>query len=122
MNKINKLMLSLLVLAPFYGNVHAANHEAHQSHEAHAATSSASSESQDNKYTPSVIKKIDKENGKITLKHEEIKNLDMPGMTMVFKLKLVDMSVVDSLNVGDNVKVFFDKTSEGFVAKEIIKN
>lgn len=119
MNKINKLMLSLLVLAPFYSSVHAANHESHQSHE---PTPSVASESQDNKYTPSIIKKIDKENGKITLKHEQIKNLDMPGMTMVFKLKLADMSVVDKLSVGDNVKVFFDKVNEGFVVKEIIKN
>ena len=33
------------------------------------------------------IRKIDLENKKVTLKHGEIKNLDMPGMTMVFQVK-----------------------------------
>ncbi len=116
---MNKLILALLFLTPFYINAHAANHENHQSHE---ATSSVSSEIQDNKYTPAIVKKIDMENGKITLKHEEIKNLDMPSMTMIFKLKIADMSVVDTLKVGDNVKAFFDKTNDGFIVKEIIKN
>lgn len=120
MNKISKLMLSLLLLTPIYGAVYAANHEAN--HESHEVKPVVTSENKDDKYTPSVIKKIDKENGKITLKHEEIKNLEMPGMTMVFKLKLVDMNVVDTLKVGDNVKIFFDKSNEGFIVKEIVKN
>ena len=48
------------------------------------------------------VRKVDKENKKITLKHGVIKNLDMPGMTMVFGVK--DASVLDSLKVGDKVK------------------
>jgi len=45
----------------------------------------------------------------------------MPAMTMAYKLKLTDMSSVDTLNVGDKVKTFLDKTSDGFVVREIIK-
>ena len=37
--------------------------------------------------TDGEVRKIDKENNKITLKHGEIKNLEMPGMTMVFAVK-----------------------------------
>ena len=33
------------------------------------------------------VRKIDKDAGKITLKHGEIRNLDMPPMTMVFQVK-----------------------------------
>ena len=33
------------------------------------------------------VRKVDKEAKKITLKHGDIKNLDMPGMTMVFQVK-----------------------------------
>ena len=33
------------------------------------------------------VRKIDKEQGKITLRHGEIKHLDMPPMTMVFVVK-----------------------------------
>ena len=110
---MNKLILSLLLLAPLYSHAYTANSDSNPP---------VSSVAQDNKYTPAVIKKIDKENGKITLKHEEIKNLGMPGMTMIFKLKLADMSIVDTLKPEDNVNTFLDKTSDGFVVKEIIKN
>ncbi len=48
------------------------------------------------------VRKIDKDNKKITLKHGTIKNLDMPGMTMVFQVK--DASVLDKLEVGNKVK------------------
>jgi uncharacterized cupredoxin-like copper-binding protein/Cu/Ag efflux protein CusF len=55
------------------------------------------------------VRKVDKEAGKITLKHGEIKNLDMPGMTMVFAVK--DKTMLDTLQAGDKVK--FKAVSEG---------
>ncbi len=48
------------------------------------------------------VKKIDKDAGKITLKHGDIKNLDMPGMTMVFTVK--DKSLLNKVQPGDKVK------------------
>ena len=54
--------------------------------------------------TEAEVRKIDKGQAKITLKHGEIKNLDMPPMTMVFRIK--DATWLDSLNPGD--KVLFD--------------
>ncbi len=47
------------------------------------------------------IRKIDKEGGKLTIKHGEIKSLDMPGMTMVFHAK--DKAMLDAVKVGDDV-------------------
>lgn len=48
------------------------------------------------------VRRIDKAQAKITLKHGEIKNLDMPPMTMVFRVK--DPKWLDGLAVGDKVK------------------
>jgi Cu/Ag efflux protein CusF len=48
------------------------------------------------------VRKIDKEQGKVTLKHGPIENLQMPGMTMVFKV--ADPKMLDSLKEGDKVK------------------
>jgi len=48
------------------------------------------------------VRKIDKEQGKLTLKHGRIENLDMPGMTMVFKV--ADPKLLEPLKVGDKVK------------------
>ena len=58
-----------------------------------------------------VVRKIDREQGQLTLKHGEIKNLDMPGMTMVFNAK--DKSLLDGLTVGDKVR--FRAIKEGAV-------
>lgn len=48
------------------------------------------------------VRKIDKEAGKITLKHGEIRNLDMPPMTMVFSVK--DKAMLEQIKAGDKVK------------------
>ena len=52
--------------------------------------------------TDAEVRKIDMEGGKITLKHADIKSLDMPGMTMVFVVK--DKAMLDTLKAGDKVK------------------
>jgi Cu(I)/Ag(I) efflux system protein CusF len=52
--------------------------------------------------TDGEVKKIDKEMGKITIKHGAIKHMDMPGMTMVFLAK--DKAVLDKLKAGDKIR------------------
>lgn len=57
------------------------------------------------------VRKVDKAAGKITLKHGEIKNLDMPPMTMVFGVK--DKALLDKLKKGDKVRFAADKNAKG---------
>ncbi|AVO48786.1 MULTISPECIES: copper-binding protein [Melaminivora] len=52
--------------------------------------------------TDGEVKKVDSDNGKITLKHGDIKNLDMPGMTMVFTVR--DKGQLTNLKPGDKVQ------------------
>jgi Cu(I)/Ag(I) efflux system protein CusF len=47
------------------------------------------------------VVRIDPENGRITLRHEAIPNLDMRAMTMVFKVD--SPSLLDGVKVGDRV-------------------
>jgi Cu(I)/Ag(I) efflux system periplasmic protein CusF len=61
--------------------------------------------------TEGEVRKVDKSNGKITLKHGEIKNLDMPPMTMVFGVK--DKALLANVKAGDKVKFAADKDAEG---------
>jgi len=49
-----------------------------------------------------VIRKVNKDAGKLTIKHGEIKNLDMPPMTMVFQVK--DPAMLDRVKAGDKVR------------------
>jgi Cu(I)/Ag(I) efflux system periplasmic protein CusF len=62
------------------------------------------------------VKKIDKDAGKITLKHGPIPNLEMPGMTMVFRAK--DPSALDKLKVGDIVKFKAEKIDGNITVTE----
>jgi Cu(I)/Ag(I) efflux system protein CusF len=54
------------------------------------------------------VRKVDKDNNKITLRHGEIKSLDMPGMTMVFRVK--DPALLDKVKVGDKVRFAAEQT------------
>jgi len=63
------------------------------------------------------VRKIDKEQGKITLKHGEIKNLDMPPMTMVFRVK--DAAMLDQVKEGDKIRFTADKVGGQFTVTGI---
>jgi Cu/Ag efflux protein CusF len=67
--------------------------------------------------TEAEVRKVDKEAGKITLKHGEIKNLDMPPMTMVFRVK--EASLLDKAKAGDKIRFAAEKIDGNFVVTEI---
>ena len=67
--------------------------------------------------TEGEIRKVDKDTKKITIKHGEIKNLDMPGMTMLFQVK--DPAMLDRVKAGDKIKFKAEKAATGIVVTEI---
>jgi Cu(I)/Ag(I) efflux system periplasmic protein CusF len=69
--------------------------------------------------TDGEVKKIDKSQSKITIKHGEIKNLDMPAMTMVFRIK--DSQQLDGVAVGDKIKFTAEKIDGTYVVTQIVK-
>lgn len=52
--------------------------------------------------TTGEIRKVDKDLGKLTIKHGPISNLDMPAMTMIFHVK--DRAMLDQVKAGDKVR------------------
>jgi Cu/Ag efflux protein CusF len=57
------------------------------------------------------VRKVDKAAGKISLKHGEIKNLDMPPMSMVFQAQ--DPALLNKVKVGDKVVFTADQIKGG---------
>lgn len=55
------------------------------------------------------VRRIDQTTQKITIKHGEIKSIDMPPMSMVFTLK--DPSLLEGINSNDLIE--FQATEEG---------
>jgi Cu(I)/Ag(I) efflux system periplasmic protein CusF len=67
--------------------------------------------------TDGEIRKVDKDAKKLTIKHGEIKNLDMPAMTMVFQVK--DAGLLDKLKAGDKIRFVAEKSADGYVVTEV---
>lgn len=76
------LSLGIALAAPAF----AQDHSAHSGHGTIADASATASTGQSNVLTAGEITRVDARTGKLTIRHEEIKNLDMPPMTMVFAL------------------------------------
>ena len=63
----------------------------------------------DQTMTEGEIRKVDKANGKVTIRHEEIKNLNMPPMTMVFQVR--ESAQLEAVRPGDKIR--FRAVQEG---------
>ena len=72
--------------------------------------------------TEGEVRKIDRDNKKITLRHGEIKNLGMPPMSMVFQMK--DPSMLEKFKAGDKVQFTADNINGAItvIAIEPVKN
>jgi Cu/Ag efflux protein CusF len=63
------------------------------------------------------VRKIDKDAKKITLRHGEIKSLEMPPMTLVFQVK--DPVMLDKLQAGDKVRFKAEKVGGAYTVTVI---
>ena len=67
--------------------------------------------------TAGEVRKVDQDARKLTIKHGEIRNLDMPPMTMVFQVK--DGALLDGLKAGDKIRFVVEKAASGYGVTEI---
>ena len=102
MKQLNNVILATVaaISAVAFSPAHA-QYDQHAQHGEHAAASA--------ELTDGEIKKVDKEAGKLTIKHGELKNLNMAAMTMAFRVQ--DASVLDKVKVGDKVRFAADKVN-----------
>jgi len=84
---------------------------------AQPAQPAPASQAADVAYADGEVRKVDKSAGKITLKHGEIKSLDMPPMTMVFVVK--DPAMLDQVKAGDKIRFAATNQDGKFTVTEI---
>jgi Cu(I)/Ag(I) efflux system protein CusF len=63
------------------------------------------------------IRKVDKEAGKLTIKHGDLKNLAMPPMTMVYQVR--EKAMLDKVQAGDKIKFKIANENGKMVVTEI---
>ena len=83
-------------------------------HAAHHATAPAAASK--DAFTDGEVKKVDKAAGKVTIKHGPLVNLDMPPMTMVFRVK--DPAMLDAVKQGDAIRFKAEKVGGAITVTE----
>jgi Cu/Ag efflux protein CusF len=63
------------------------------------------------------VRRIDREQGKLTLRHGPLPQLDMPAMTMVFRT--ADPKLLDGLKEGDKVRFAAEKVNGAYTVTAI---
>lgn len=103
--KFPQLLARLLAVSAI-GVTAVASAQSGTDHVAHHPTAAAAPQSDGE------VRKIDREQGKLTLRHGPLDNLGMPGMTMVFKAS--DPKMLDGLKEGDKLKFTAEKLNGVF--------
>ena len=112
------LAASLLVLGTGSALAQAPAAAAADSHSSHHPAAAASTAPQA-ELSEGEITRWDPRTLRLTLKHGEIKNLEMPPMTMVFRVE--DASVVGDLKPGDKVRFRAEQISGAYHVQRIEK-
>ena len=112
------LAASLLVLGTGSALAQAPAAAAADSHSSHHPAAAASTTPQA-ELSEGEITRWDPRTLRLTLKHGEIKNLEMPPMTMVFRV--ADAGVVGDLKPGDKVRFRAEQISGAYHVQRIDK-
>jgi Cu(I)/Ag(I) efflux system protein CusF len=107
------LSLIAMVFLALAAPLAARGDDAHHKMDATAAGAPAA----DAATTAGVVKKVDKDQGKITIQHGPLENLGMPAMTMVFRVKEPEM--LDKVTAGDKIQFVADKIDGAFTVTKI---
>jgi Cu(I)/Ag(I) efflux system protein CusF len=107
-------VLTLLLSIQSFGQTgHGASHPPSTSSAAAPANSSGAAPAM----SDGEVKKVDKSAGKVTIKHGPLPNLDMPPMTMVFRVK--EPSMLDQLKAGETIRFKAEKIDGNYTVTEV---
>ncbi|OUM00891.1 copper-binding protein [Variovorax sp. JS1663] len=110
MKTLHPLALAAVLLASSVGAQQAPQGGEHSSHHPPGAAAAAPQ-------SEGEVRKVDLEQGKVTLRHGPLANLDMPAMTMVFTA--ADPKLLEGLKQGDKVRFTADKKDGSYFVTAI---
>ena len=90
---------------------------ADDAHHTKAATGPSAQAAAGAQITQGEVKKVDREAAKITIEHGPIVNLDMPGMTMVFRVK--DPAMLSAVKAGDKIRFTAEKSGGAIMVTQL---
>ena len=114
--------LTMAAAISLFTSLAMAQEDGHSAHHAAAEVvsqplSATSASPQSSPLSEGEIRKVNKDAKKITIRHGELKNLDMPPMTMVFQVK--DTTFLEKVKEGDKVSFLAEKIGGQFTVTQI---
>jgi len=111
MNLLKAVLVSVALgaSAPLAAQQKAQKADDHDSH--HPAEASKSP------LTNGEVRRVDKSTNKITIRHGELKDLNMPPMTMVYQVK--DPGLLSQVKAGDKIGFRAEKSGNNYTVTEI---
>ena len=106
-NFIIAVTIGLAMSSTVYSNNHLQNADAKSAGAISAAVALSEGE----------VRKVDKDAGKVTIKHGPLQNLGMPAMTMVFQVK--DPAMLDQVKAGDKINFIAEKVGGQFTVTRV---
>ena len=117
MTRFSSLLSTLIMSAGFVlATSNASAQMQMHDHSQHSAKPSASHDDP-NALTDGEVQKVDKAAGKLTVKHGPLTNLDMPGMTMAFKVR--DPAMLDRVKTGDKIRLRVELVNGTFTVTKL---
>lgn len=116
MTRFTTLFSTLIVssgIALAAANASAQTHEHSHQHDAMPAASQGDADA----LADGEVKKVDKDTGKLTVQHGPLVNLNMPGMTMSFKVK--DPAMLDQVKAGDKIRLRVERINGAFTVTKL---
>lgn len=109
MKAISKWSLTIVMAAAgAFASAQESTHAGHGGHDTHAGHAGHQAAAPAD-LTEGEVRKVDRETGKVTLRHGEIRNLNMAAMTMV--LRVQDPAMLEQVKVGDKVRFAADRVN-----------
>jgi len=118
-SKYSLLVGALLTVSMAQAQSSGTSHGATQGGAAIPAATAGASSAASAEMASGEVRRIDKAQRKITLRHGDIKSLDMPPMSMVFQVR--DAALLDAVKVGDKVLFAAAKEPDGTLIVTAIK-
>jgi Cu(I)/Ag(I) efflux system protein CusF len=119
MSRLNALIATVALAAgPGLGIPVLAQHQGHH-HGGAPAVAAQSSTAADLPWAEAEVRRVDRAAGKLSLRHGEIRNLQMPPMTMVFTVQ--DVSRMEDLKAGDRIRFTADQIQGAYTVIRLEK-
>jgi Cu/Ag efflux protein CusF len=111
------VILASLGAAPALAQSGHAGHDSH--HHGHAPARTTADTDTAAALSEGTVRRVNVEAGSVTIAHGPLANLDMPPMTMSFRLR--GNASLDGLAPGDRIRFAADQDGDAFIVTEIEK-